>query len=49
MKSEFLPVSCIRSGERRKAMSEKKFEVVAEVRARLTQEDIDDIMVTALE
>lgn len=30
-------------------MSEKKFEVVAEVRARLTQEDIDDIMVGALE
>ena len=30
-------------------MSEKKFEVVAEIRARLTQEDIDDIMVGALE
>lgn len=30
-------------------MSEKKFEVVAEIRASLTQEDIDDIMVSALE
>lgn len=30
-------------------MSEKKFEVVAEIRASLTQKDIDDIMVSALE
>ena len=30
-------------------MSEKKFEVFAQIRAALTQQDIDDIMVSALE
>lgn len=30
-------------------MSKKKFEVVAEIKASLTQENIDDIMVSALE
>ena len=30
-------------------MSEKKFEVLVQIRAALTQQDIDDIMVSALE
>lgn len=30
-------------------MSEKKFEVLVQIRVALTQQDIDDIMVAALE